>query len=47
MCLSQRSAEADSQRLQGLIDGNKKWLEMRKKDASTYPSVTLLHVKAV
>ncbi|XP_075892116.1 uncharacterized protein cep164 isoform X2 [Nelusetta ayraudi] len=30
-----RSAEADSQRLQGLIDGNKKWLEMRKKDAST------------
>ncbi|XP_074534837.1 uncharacterized protein cep164 [Halichoeres trimaculatus] len=30
----QRSAEVDSQRLQGLIDGNKKWLEMRKKDPS-------------
>ncbi|XP_030601254.1 centrosomal protein of 164 kDa isoform X1 [Archocentrus centrarchus] len=29
-----RSAEMDGQRLQGLIDGNKKWLEMRKKDAS-------------
>ncbi|CAK6974943.1 centrosomal protein of 164 kDa-like isoform X2 [Scomber scombrus] len=30
----QNSAEVDSQRLQGLIDGNKKWLEMRKKDTS-------------
>lgn len=47
LCFSPRSAEADSQRLQGLIDGNKKWLEMRKKDASTYPSVALVHVKVV
>ncbi|CAG6006589.1 unnamed protein product [Menidia menidia] len=31
---TQRSAETDGQRLQGLIDGNKKWLEMRKKDTS-------------
>lgn len=30
----------DSQRLQGLIDGNKKWLELRKKDTSMYPSIT-------
>ncbi|XP_078023425.1 uncharacterized protein cep164 isoform X2 [Epinephelus lanceolatus] len=30
----QRSAEVDGQRLQGLIDGNKRWLEMRKKDTS-------------
>ncbi|XP_034557696.1 centrosomal protein of 164 kDa-like isoform X2 [Notolabrus celidotus] len=30
----QKSAEVDGQRLQGLIDGNKKWLEMRKKDTS-------------
>ncbi|KAM6932983.1 uncharacterized protein cep164 [Xenentodon cancila] len=30
----QKSAEVDSQRLQGLIDGNKRWLEMRKKDTS-------------
>uniref|UniRef100_A0A3Q3D0I0 Centrosomal protein of 164 kDa n=1 Tax=Haplochromis burtoni TaxID=8153 RepID=A0A3Q3D0I0_HAPBU len=29
-----RSAEMDGQRLQGLIDGNKRWLEMRKKDTS-------------
>ncbi|XP_059931346.1 centrosomal protein of 164 kDa-like isoform X1 [Gadus macrocephalus] len=26
--------ELDGQRLQGLIDGNKRWLEMRRKDAS-------------
>ncbi|CAL8349762.1 unnamed protein product [Lota lota] len=26
--------EMDGQRLQGLIDGNKRWLEMRRKDAS-------------
>ncbi|XP_044057299.1 centrosomal protein of 164 kDa-like isoform X2 [Siniperca chuatsi] len=30
----QTSVEVDGQRLQGLIDGNKKWLEMRKKDTS-------------
>lgn len=30
----------DSQKLQGLIDGNKKWLELRKKDTSMYPSIT-------
>ncbi|XP_077963606.1 uncharacterized protein cep164 isoform X2 [Gasterosteus aculeatus] len=30
----QKSAEVDGQRLQGLIDGNKRWLEMRKKDNS-------------
>ncbi|XP_055370125.1 centrosomal protein of 164 kDa-like [Betta splendens] len=29
-----KSAEVDGQRLQGLIDGNKRWLEMRKKDTS-------------
>lgn len=52
MCLSEhsralhstpRSAEMDGQRLQGLIDGNKRWLEMRKKDTSMYPSITLTH----
>ncbi|XP_040902771.1 centrosomal protein of 164 kDa-like isoform X2 [Toxotes jaculatrix] len=36
----QKSVEVDGQRLQGLIDGNKRWLEMRKKDTSMYPSVT-------
>ncbi|KAK9520553.1 hypothetical protein VZT92_020431 [Zoarces viviparus] len=30
----QKSAEVDGQRLQGLIDGHKRWLEMRKKDTS-------------
>lgn len=30
----QKTAEVDGQRLQGLIDGNKRWLEMRKKDTS-------------
>ncbi|XP_019130314.2 centrosomal protein of 164 kDa [Larimichthys crocea] len=30
----QKSVEVDGQRLQGLIDGNKRWLEMRKKDSS-------------
>ncbi|XP_034404233.1 centrosomal protein of 164 kDa-like [Cyclopterus lumpus] len=30
----QTSVEVDGQRLQGLIDGNKRWLEMRKKDTS-------------
>ncbi|KAM4628002.1 uncharacterized protein cep164 isoform 2-T3 [Polymixia lowei] len=30
----QRSTEVDGQRLQGLIDGNKRWLETRKKDTS-------------
>ncbi|XP_042343329.1 centrosomal protein of 164 kDa-like [Plectropomus leopardus] len=30
----QKSVEIDGQRLQGLIDGNKRWLEMRKKDTS-------------
>ncbi|XP_040902770.1 centrosomal protein of 164 kDa-like isoform X1 [Toxotes jaculatrix] len=30
----QKSVEVDGQRLQGLIDGNKRWLEMRKKDTS-------------
>ncbi|XP_029922379.1 LOW QUALITY PROTEIN: centrosomal protein of 164 kDa [Myripristis murdjan] len=30
----QKSVEMDGQRLQGLIDGNKRWLEMRKKDSS-------------
>ncbi|XP_035478330.2 centrosomal protein of 164 kDa isoform X1 [Scophthalmus maximus] len=30
----QSSVEMDGQRLQGLIDGNKRWLEMRKKDTS-------------
>ncbi|XP_046891733.1 centrosomal protein of 164 kDa-like isoform X1 [Hypomesus transpacificus] len=35
---SQRSVEVDGQRLQGLIDGNKKWLETRRKD----PTVPLL-----
>nr|XP_020441757.1 centrosomal protein of 164 kDa-like [Monopterus albus] len=30
----QKSAQVDSQRLQGLIDGNKRWLELRKKDTS-------------
>ncbi|KAM3616746.1 uncharacterized protein V6R79_022552 [Siganus canaliculatus] len=36
----QKAAEMDGQRLQGLIDGNKRWLEMRKKDASVYPFCT-------
>ncbi|XP_035856970.1 centrosomal protein of 164 kDa isoform X2 [Sander lucioperca] len=30
----QKSVEVDGQKLQGLIDGNKRWLEMRKKDTS-------------
>lgn len=30
----QKSAELDGQRLQGLIDSNKKWLNMRRKDPS-------------
>ncbi|XP_041850643.1 centrosomal protein of 164 kDa-like isoform X1 [Melanotaenia boesemani] len=30
----QKSVEMDGQRLQGLIDGNKRWLELRKKDTS-------------
>ncbi|XP_032363158.1 centrosomal protein of 164 kDa [Etheostoma spectabile] len=30
----QKSREVDGQKLQGLIDGNKRWLEMRKKDTS-------------
>ncbi|KAL6116449.1 cep164 [Pungitius sinensis] len=30
----QKAAEVDGQRLQGLIDGNKRWLEMRRKDTS-------------
>lgn len=38
-----KSAEVDGQRLQGLIDGNKRWLEMRKKDTSVYPSVRKTH----
>ncbi|XP_056138826.1 centrosomal protein of 164 kDa-like [Lampris incognitus] len=29
-----KSVEVDGQRLQGLIDGNKRWLEMRRKDNS-------------
>ncbi|KAK0135076.1 Centrosomal protein [Merluccius polli] len=32
-----KTFEMDGQRLQGLIDGNKRWLEMRRKDASMYP----------
>lgn len=39
----QKSVEVDGQRLQGLIDGNKRWLEMRKKDSSVYPSITHTH----
>lgn len=39
----QKSVEVDGQRLQGLIDGNKRWLEMRKKDTSMYPSITHTH----
>ncbi|XP_029964911.1 centrosomal protein of 164 kDa isoform X1 [Salarias fasciatus] len=31
---TKRSLQMDGQRLQGLIDGNKRWLEMRKKDTS-------------
>ncbi|KAM4589534.1 uncharacterized protein cep164 isoform 2-T2 [Fundulus diaphanus] len=31
---TQRSAELDGQRLQGLIDSNRKWLDMRRKDPS-------------
>lgn len=38
-----KSAEVDGQRLQGLIDGNKRWLEMRKKDTSMYPSLLHTH----
>ncbi|XP_060929483.1 centrosomal protein of 164 kDa-like [Limanda limanda] len=30
----QKSAEIDGQRLQGMIDGNKRWLETRQKDPS-------------
>ncbi|XP_069390037.1 centrosomal protein of 164 kDa isoform X2 [Paralichthys olivaceus] len=30
----QKSVEIDGQRLQGMIDGNKRWLEMRNKDPS-------------
>ncbi|KAM3875303.1 uncharacterized protein cep164 [Diretmus argenteus] len=30
----QTSVEVDGQRLQGMIDGNKRWLEMRRKDTS-------------
>ncbi|XP_037533352.1 centrosomal protein of 164 kDa [Nematolebias whitei] len=32
--VSLRSVEADGQRLQGLIDGNKRWLDLRRKDTS-------------
>ncbi|XP_078102797.1 uncharacterized protein cep164 isoform X2 [Sander vitreus] len=32
--LRHKSVEVDGQKLQGLIDGNKRWLEMRKKDTS-------------
>lgn len=39
----QRSVEVDGQRLQGLIDGNKRWLEMRKKDTNVYPYITHTH----
>ncbi|XP_036006182.1 centrosomal protein of 164 kDa-like isoform X5 [Fundulus heteroclitus] len=31
---TQRSAELDGQRLQGLIDSNRKWLDLRRKDPS-------------
>ncbi|XP_030632637.1 centrosomal protein of 164 kDa [Chanos chanos] len=31
---SSKSVEVDSQRLQGLIEGNKRWLETRRKDPS-------------
>ena len=37
-----KSVEMDGQRLQGLIDGNKRWLETRRKDPSVYPSVKML-----
>lgn len=37
-----KAAEMDGQRLQGLIDGNKRWLETRRKDPSVYPSVNML-----
>lgn len=40
---TQKSAEVDGQRLQGLIDGNKRWLEMRKKDNNVYPFITHIH----
>ena len=44
---TQKSVEVDGQRLQGLIDGNKRWLEMRRKDTSMYPYVphTLPHTR--
>ncbi|KAK5599403.1 hypothetical protein CRENBAI_021749 [Crenichthys baileyi] len=35
-----RSVELGGQRLQGLIDSNRKWLNMRRKDPSMYPSYT-------
>ena len=38
VCVCVSVPELDGQRLQGLIDGNKRWLEMRRKDASMYPS---------
>lgn len=37
-----KAVEMDGQRLQGLIDGNKRWLETRRKDPSVYPSVKML-----
>lgn len=51
MCRSLRPVEADGQRLQGLIDGNKRWLDLRRKDSSMYPSdttaVTTISVRQV
>uniref|UniRef100_A0A1A8A3R2 Centrosomal protein 164kDa n=1 Tax=Nothobranchius furzeri TaxID=105023 RepID=A0A1A8A3R2_NOTFU len=32
--VTQKSVEVDGQRLQGLIDSNKRWLDLRKKDTS-------------
>ncbi|KAF3847896.1 hypothetical protein F7725_020924 [Dissostichus mawsoni] len=50
----QKSVEVDGQRLQGLIDGNKRWLEMRKKDTSiahnpvsNYNLISIRHTTSV
>lgn len=35
--LSSKSTEMDNQQLQSLIEGNKRWLETRRKDPGMYP----------
>lgn len=35
--MSTKSTEMDNQQLQSLIEGNKRWLETRRKDPGMYP----------